>query len=58
MREQVVSKQKSLLNVTKLCLAKAPKYPDLLHASIEDLARGLKHKRFTSVDLVNAYIAR
>ena len=29
-----------------------PKYPELLHATIEDLAEGLKHELFTSVDLV------
>ncbi|EME48929.1 hypothetical protein DOTSEDRAFT_122180 [Dothistroma septosporum NZE10] len=33
-------------------------YPDLLDAELEDLVTGLEAGRWTSVDLVNAYIAR
>ncbi|OSX56752.1 hypothetical protein POSPLADRAFT_1050447 [Postia placenta MAD-698-R-SB12] len=33
-------------------------YPDLYEATIEELQEGLKKRRFTSVDLVKAYLAR
>ncbi|KAK7048003.1 amidase domain-containing protein [Favolaschia claudopus] len=36
----------------------APTYPDLYEASITDLQAGLDAGHFTSVDLVNAYLAR
>lgn len=32
--------------------------PDLLTASLEDIKAGLEGSRFTSVDLVTAYLAR
>ncbi|KUJ14716.1 putative amidase [Mollisia scopiformis] len=39
-------------------LSEAPTYPDLLHISVADIASGLDTKRFTSVDLTKAFIAR
>lgn len=49
--------------VLRLCSYKAaalmqPPYPDLYEASFDELENGLGASLFTSVDLVNAYLAR
>ena len=38
--------------------AALPPIPSLLNATLADIADGLDRQRFTSVDLVNAYLAR
>ena len=45
-------------NIQSICNSTTSKYPLLIDATTESLETGLESGLFTSVDLVNAYIAR
>ena len=47
-----------LINAQSTCNSTTSKYPILIDATTESLETGLESGLFTSVDLVNAYIAR
>ena len=47
-----------LINAESICNSTTSKYPILIDATTESLETGLESGLFTSVDLVNAYIAR